>query len=144
MGFRHPFFGTPNLWFGVLKKIFFFMNIENFSLKGIIQNYVGCFLVYLFMDLYFLKKRKRLYRMRGLNFVWDLHQTYLIHISNLNFNVQLFWKSKNHLFWCFLSQLQYRNENQNFFSNFIFQFIKKTKWHFGWPFVFFKKLKLEI
>ena len=52
--------------------------------------------------------------------------------SNLNFNVQLFWKSKNHLFWCFLSQLQYRNENQNFISNFIFQFIKKTKWHLGY------------
>ena len=50
--------------------------------------------------------------------------------SNLNFNVQLFWKLKNHLFWCFLSQLQYRNENQNFLSNFIFQFIKKTKRHF--------------
>ena len=31
----------------------------------------------------------------------------------------------------FLSQFQYRNENQNFISNFIFQFIKKTKWHFG-------------
>ena len=28
-------------------------------------------------------------------------------------------------------QLQYRNENQNFISNFVFQFIKKkTKWHF--------------
>ena len=51
--------------------------------------------------------------------------------SNLNFNVQRFWKSENHLFWCFLSQLQYRNENQNFISNFIFQFIKKSKWHFG-------------
>ena len=47
--------------------------------------------------------------------------------SNLNFNVQLFGKSKNHLFWCFLSQLQYRNENQNLISNFIFQFIKKTR-----------------
>ena len=32
----------------------------------------------------------------------------------------------------FLSQFQYRNENQNFISNFIFQFIKKTKWHFGY------------
>ena len=47
--------------------------------------------------------------------------------SNLNFNVQLFWKSENHLFWCFLSQLQYRNKNQNLISNFIFQFIKKNK-----------------
>ena len=50
--------------------------------------------------------------------------------SNLNFNVQLFWKLKHHLFWCFLSQLQYTNENQNFLSNFLFQFIKKMKWHF--------------
>ena len=32
----------------------------------------------------------------------------------------------------FLSQLQYRNENQNVISNFIFQFIKKAKWHFGY------------
>ena len=47
--------------------------------------------------------------------------------SNLNFNVQLFRKSENHLFWCFLSQLQYRHENQNFISNFIFQFIKKNE-----------------
>ena len=31
------------------------------------------------------------------------------------------------LFRCFLSQLQYRNENQNFNSNFIFQFIKKNE-----------------
>ena len=46
--------------------------------------------------------------------------------SNLNSNVQLFWKSENHLFWCFLSQLQYRNYYQNFISNFIFQFIKNT------------------
>ena len=28
-----------------------------------------------------------------------------------------------------MSQLQYRNENQNFISNFVFQFIKKAKWH---------------
>ena len=27
-----------------------------------------------------------------------------------------------------MTQLQYRNENQNFISNFVFQFIKKTKW----------------
>ena len=54
--------------------------------------------------------------------------------SNLIFNVQLFRKSKNHLILCFMSQLQYRNENQNFISSFIFQFIKekKTKWHFGY------------
>ena len=45
----------------------------------------------------------------------------------MNFSVQLFWKLENHLFWCFLSQLQYRNENQNLISNFIFQFIKKTR-----------------
>ena len=50
--------------------------------------------------------------------------------SNLNFNVQLFLKWKNGLVLFFMSQLQYRNENQNFISNFVFQFIKKTKWHF--------------
>ena len=50
--------------------------------------------------------------------------------SNLNFNVQLFLKSKNHLVLRFMSQLLYREENQNFVSNFVFQFIKKTKWHF--------------
>ena len=33
---------------------------------------------------------------------------------------------------CFMSQFQCRNKNQNFISNFIFQFIKKTKWHFGY------------
>ena len=31
-----------------------------------------------------------------------------------------------------MSQLQYRNENQNFISNFVFQFIKKAKWHFSY------------
>ena len=31
-----------------------------------------------------------------------------------------------------MSQFQYRNKNQNFISNFVFQFIKKTKWHFGY------------
>ena len=29
-----------------------------------------------------------------------------------------------------MSQPQYRNKNQNFISNFVFQFIEKTKWHF--------------
>ena len=37
--------------------------------------------------------------------------------SNLNFNVQLFWNLENYLFWCFLSQLQYRIQNQNFIFN---------------------------
>ena len=31
-----------------------------------------------------------------------------------------------------MSQSQYRNKNQDFISNFVFQFIKKTKWHFGY------------
>ena len=53
-------------------------------------------------------------------------------ISSFNFNVHLFWKSKYHLVLCFMSQLQYRNKNQNFISNFVFQFIKKAKWHFGY------------
>ena len=48
----------------------------------------------------------------------------------MNFNVQLFWKSKTHLVLCFISQLQYRKEDLNFKSNIAFQFIKKTKWHF--------------
>ena len=29
-----------------------------------------------------------------------------------------------------MSQLQYSNENENFISNFVFQFTKKMKWHF--------------
>ena len=47
--------------------------------------------------------------------------------SNLNFKAQLFSESENHQFCCLLSQIQYKNENQNFISNFIFQFIKKKK-----------------
>ena len=47
--------------------------------------------------------------------------------SDLNFNVQLFRKWEIHLTLCFMSQLQYRNENQNFISDFVFQFIKKNK-----------------
>ena len=30
-----------------------------------------------------------------------------------------------------MPQLQYRNENQNFNSNFVFQYIKKAKWNLG-------------
>ena len=48
-------------------------------------------------------------------------------LSNLTFNVQLFWKLKNHLVLCFMSQLQKKNKSQNFIFNFVFQFIKKTK-----------------
>ena len=53
------------------------------------------------------------------------------------FKIRLVFKSKNELyfrytdFWCFLSQLQYKNENQNFISNFIFQFIKKQNGTLG-------------
>ena len=47
--------------------------------------------------------------------------------SDLNFNVQLFRKWEIHLPLCFMSQLQYRNENQNFISDFVFQVIKKSK-----------------
>ena len=54
--------------------------------------------------------------------------------SDLNFSDQLFWKSENHLFWCFLSQLQYKNENQNFTINFIFQFIKKNEMALGYTY----------
>ena len=49
---------------------------------------------------------------------------------NLNFNAQLFWKSKNYLVSFFISQLLYRNDNQNFLSNFVYQFMKKIKLHF--------------
>ena len=42
--------------------------------------------------------------------------------SNLNVNVQLFWKSRNYLVLCFTSQRQCRNENQTFISYFVFQF----------------------
>ena len=34
---------------------------------------------------------------------------------------------ENHLFWCFLSKVQYRNKNQNYISNFKFQLINKTQ-----------------
>ena len=47
--------------------------------------------------------------------------------SNLNFNVQSFWKSKKHLILCFMSQLQYRNENQNFIP--ISYFNLSIKWN---------------
>ena len=47
--------------------------------------------------------------------------------SNLNFSVQLFRKSKNHLILCFMSQVWHRNENPNIISNFVFQFIKKNE-----------------
>ena len=52
--------------------------------------------------------------------------------SNLNFNVQLFWKSENHLFWFFKSQLHCRNENQNLISNFsIYQKNEMALWVHG-------------
>ena len=47
--------------------------------------------------------------------------------SNLNFNVHLFGKSENHFGLCFKSQLQYKNKNQNFISNFAFLFILDKK-----------------
>ena len=61
--------------------------------------------------------------------------------SNFNFNVQLFLKSENHS----------NRNNQSFISNFIFQFIKKRKWDFGYTdsvrfsfFILIKKLKNEL
>ena len=56
--------------------------------------------------------------------IWSFHYC---KTSNLNFNVQLFWKSKNHFVLCFTSQLRCKNKNQNFISNFAFQFIGKKK-----------------
>ena len=40
-----------------------------------------------------------------------------------------------------MSQLQYRNENQNFLSNFVFQFIKKMKWRFRFTDLFLMSRK---
>ena len=47
--------------------------------------------------------------------------------SNLNFNVHLFGKPEKHFGLCFKSQLQYKNKNQNFISNFAFLFILDKK-----------------
>ena len=41
-----------------------------------------------------------------------------------------FEKLKNHLVFCSTSQLQYKEENQHFISNFIFQCIKEMERHF--------------
>ena len=41
------------------------------------------------------------------------------------------------LVFCFMYQLQYRNKNENFISNFAVQFIKKTKCHFRYTSLFF-------
>ena len=54
------------------------------------------------------------------------------HTSNSNFNIQLFWRLEDDLFWYFLSQLLYRNENQTLFLISHFNLSKKTKWHFGY------------
>ena len=49
-------------------------------------------------------------------------------------NIHFVFKSKNELYFRytdFLSQLQYKNEDQNFISNFRFQFIKKQNGTLG-------------
>ena len=43
------------------------MNIENFSLKGVTEKCVGCFLVYQFYGSFFFRK-KRYYMIQGLKF----------------------------------------------------------------------------
>ena len=43
-----------------------------------------------------------------------------------------------------MSQLQYRNENQNFISNFVFKFIKKMKWHLRYTDFYFEKRKIKF
>ena len=49
------FLCVPNLWFGGLKRFFY----ENFSLQGVMEKCVSCFLVYSFYGslFYFLKKK---------------------------------------------------------------------------------------
>ena len=42
-----------------------------------------------------------------------------------------YFENQKKTFLCFMSQLQYRNENQNFISNFVFQFIKKRNGTLG-------------
>ena len=42
--FKRSFSDVPNLWFVGLKKI-----ILNLGLKGVMEKYVGCFLVYSFL-----------------------------------------------------------------------------------------------
>ena len=44
LGFKEIFLDVPNLWFAGLKKI-----IWNLGLKGVMEKYVGCFLVYSFL-----------------------------------------------------------------------------------------------
>ena len=51
--------------------------------------------------------------------------------SDWNFNVQLFWKPKNRLMLCFMSQLQYSSKTQKFISNFVYQVIKKRNGTLG-------------
>ena len=49
--FKRQFFGHTKLgdWWVFLKKI-------NFGLKGVMEKFVGCFLVYLFLGLFLIKK----------------------------------------------------------------------------------------
>ena len=74
---------------------------------------------------------------------WKLKKFYHFSIFNLelkieicknallHFNFKLKIESNFRCTDCFLSQLQYRNENQNLVSNFIFQFIKKNEMVLG-------------
>ena len=86
-----------------------FILIHYDCVRGMVTNFIR----YLFKQIRF--------------FVFQIKMKIEKQTSILNFNMQLFWKSESHLFWCFLSQLQYRNENQSFIFNFIFQFIKKER-----------------
>ena len=86
-----------------------FILIHYDCVRGMVTNFIR----YLFKQIWF--------------FVFQIKMKIEKQTSILNFNMQLFWKSENHLFWCFLSQHQYRNENQSFIFNFIFQFIKKER-----------------
>ena len=97
-----------------LKLFDYFIFIQYDCARGLVTSFIR----YLFKKILF--------------FVFQIKMKNEKQTSNLSFNVQLFQKSENNLFWCFLSELQYWNENQNYISNFIFQLMKKTKWHFGY------------
>ena len=51
--------------------------------------------------------------------------------SNLNFKVQLFWKSKNRLFWCFLSQFSIETKIKTLFLISYFNLSKKRNGNLG-------------
>ena len=76
-----------------------------------VRGMVTSFIRYLFKQIWF--------------FIFQIKMKNEKQTSNLNFNVHLFWKSKNHLFWCFLSQLQYKTKIKILFLISYFNLSKK-------------------